>query len=453
MKQGDLIKFFITDLGSNGEGVGKYGENYVYAPFVLPDEYISARVTFAKKTTLFATAKEIIKPSKSRVVPHCKVFGKCGGCQLQHACYATQLEFKRKAVKTNLEKIGGIRVETEPTVPSPKQWEYRNKVQFPVAEKNGKTVVGFFKNDTHTVVPTLTCPLQGKWADDMAAAFLAYAEQTKTKPYDENRHTGVLRHLTGRYIDGQLLVTVVVNGDRLPSWRVLAEELKKRFDDFGLFVNFNTAKTNVILGKRTEWLYGRKAIESSIDGIKFFVRPDSFFQVNFDVMRLIYDRVKQAIREHEVEVLVDCFSGSGVLSAGLYQEGVKEYALEICPSSVADADDMKSANGLKYLTNVCGDVAVELPKVLEENVGKKTAVVLDPPRKGLDRSTAELLTTTRPDVIVYVSCDSATLARDLKVLTATGAYKVDFVQPYDMFPQTKHVETLVVLTKGGNQPV
>ena len=154
---------------------------------------------------------------------------------------------------------------------------------------------------------------------------MTYAEQTKTKPYDENRHTGVLRHLTGRYIDGQLLVTVVVNGDRLPSWRVLAEELKKRFDDFGLFVNFNTAKTNVILGKRTEWLFGRKAIESSIDGIKFFVRPDSFFQVNFDVMRLIYDRVKQAIREHEVEVLPcarRAFLGTKYVAYGFVEVGL-----------------------------------------------------------------------------------------------------------------------------------
>lgn len=446
VKQGDLIKFFINDFGSNGEGVGKYGESYVYVPFALPGEYVAARVAFVKKSTLFATAKEILKPSENRVVPPCGVYGKCGGCQLQHAAYDAQLEFKRKVVKDNLEKIGGIRVAVNLTVASPKQWGYRNKVQFPVAEKNSKTVVGFFKNDTHTVVPMTECPLQGKWAADMADAFLAYAEKTKTKPYDEKTHTGVLRHLTGRFIDGQLLVTVVVNGNGLPQWRVFADELGRRFDDFGLFVNFNKAKTNVILGAETEWLCGRKVIQSEADGVDFFVRPSGFFQVNFDVMRLIYDEVKRIVKEYRVDVLVDCFSGPGVLSAGMYQDDVKEYALEICPSSVADANDLKEKNGLKNLTNICGDVAEELPKIFKKHDGEKIAVVLDPPRKGIDKSTAELLLATQPDVIVYVSCDSATLARDLRLLTATGVYEASFVQPYDMFPQTKHVETLVVLS-------
>ena len=447
MKQGDSIKFFVQALGSNGEGVAKVGENYIYTPFVLPEEYVSARVTYAKRTTVFACAKEILKPSKARVTPHCEKFGKCGGCQLQHADYSLQLSFKQDCVKQNLAKIGGLSIEVNPTVASPKQWKYRNKVQFPVGVRDGKAVLGFFKNDTHTLVPVATCPLQDEWADKMAKAFLDYANKTKTAVYDEKSHKGILRHLVGRFVDGQLLVMVVTNGEILPDWKIFVEELKKYFDDFGLFKNINTARTNVILGKRTDWLYGRKVIESNVDGIDFFLRPDSFFQVNFDVMRLIYQRVKQALRQKQIEVLVDCFSGSGVLSAGLYQAEVKEYAIEITPSSVEDANQLKQKNGLKDITNICGDVAVELPKIMSVHKDKKTAIVLDPPRKGIDKSTAQLLLDTKPNVIVYISCDSATLARDLKLLTQTNEYNIDFVQPYDMFPQTKHVESVVCLTR------
>ena len=447
MKQGDLIKFFVQNLGSNGEGVGKMGDHYVYVPFALPQEFLSARVLFAKRNTVFATPKEILKPSSHRVEPLCPKFGKCGGCQLQHMDYETQLEFKRECVKQNLSKIGGLDVEVLPTVPSQNQWKYRNKVQFPVGERDGKPVVGFFKNDTHTLVQVDECPLQDEWAKKMTEAFIEYATKAKIKPYNEKRHEGVLRHLIGRYIDGQLLVTVVINGEELPNKELLVKELKKRFDDFGLFKNINTAKTNVILGKKTQWLYGRKVIESRLGDIAFFVRPDSFFQVNFDVMQKIYARVKDFLKDKKVDVLVDCFSGSGVLSAGLYQKDVTEYAIEIVPSSTIDADQLKDKNGLINLTNICGDVAVELPKIVDKHKGQKIAVVFDPPRKGVDKNTIDLLIQTKPDVIAYVSCDSATLSRDLKLLTQNGDYTVETVQPYDMFPQTKHVETVVCLSR------
>ena len=334
-----------------------------------------------------------------------------------------------------------------PTVPSQNQWKYRNKVQFPVGERDGKPVVGFFKNDTHTLVQVDECPLQDEWAKKMTEAFIEYATKAKIKPYNEKRHEGVLRHLIGRYIDGQLLVTVVINGEELPNKELLVKELKKRFDDFGLFKNINTAKTNVILGKKTQWLYGRKVIESRLGDVAFFVRPDSFFQVNFDVMQKIYARVKDFLKDKKVDVLVDCFSGSGVLSAGLYQKDVTEYAIEIVPSSTIDADQLKDKNGLINLTNICGDVAVELPKIVDKHKGQKVAVVVDPPRKGVDKNTIDLLIQTKPDVIAYVSCDSATLSRDLKLLTQNGDYTVETVQPYDMFPQTKHVETVVCLSR------
>lgn len=447
MKQGDLIKLFIQNFGSNGEGVGKAGDDYVYASFALPGEFLSARVLYAKRNTVFAIPKEIFKPSPNRITPKCSKFGKCGGCQLQHADYETQLEFKRECVRQNLSRIGGVDCEVLPTVPSDKQWGYRNKVQFPVGERDGKAVVGFFKNDTHTLVQVEQCPLQDDWAQKMTEAFLSYANKAKVKPYDERKHDGVLRHLVGRYVDGQLLVTVVINADQLPAKEVLVAELKKRFEDFGLFKNINTAKTNVILGKRTEWLYGRKVIQSKVEGVDFFLRPDSFFQVNFDMMKKIYAKVKEFVNARQVDVLVDCFSGSGVLSAGLYQPHVKEYAIEIVPSSTADANQLKEKNNLTNLTNICGDVAKELPDIMERHKGQKIAVVLDPPRKGIDRSTAQLLLDTKPDVIVYISCDSATLSRDLKLLIQTNEYNIDFVQPYDMFPQTKHVESVVCLTR------
>lgn len=447
MKQGDRIKLKADFLGSEGQGVGKADGVLVYAKNLLAGETAEARVSYVKRGAAYAEVKKIFNESKDRATPQCQKFLKCGGCQLQHLKYDAQLEFKRNLVKQNLSKIGKIDFDVLPVEPSLKQWGYRNKVQFPVGTADGRPILGLFKDRTHKLVEIKNCPLQKSWAKKLADAFLAYATKLKLSVYDETTRKGLLRHLIGRYVCGQLLVTVVVNGDDLPFFSEFAALLKRDFDDFGLFVNVNKQNTNVILGDKTKHLCGLKYISGETMGIDFVLRPDSFFQVNFDVMRAIYSDVKRLLSEYGTEVLVDCFSGAGLLSACLYTQGVKEYCIEIVPSATADAENMKKLNNLTDMTNICGDVATELPKVLAENVGKRTAVVLDPPRKGIAASTAKLLTEVKPDVIVYVSCDSATLSRDLQLLTQDGVYKVEYVKPYDMFPQTKHVETLCALSR------
>ncbi len=447
MKQGDLIKFDVTSLGDKGEGVGRLGNDNIYAVNAIDGERAVARVSYAKRNTVFADVKEIINKSPFRQEPICDRFLKCGGCQLQHMSYAKQLDFKRSLLAKNMKNIGGFEIDVPNVVASPLLRGYRNKVQLPVGIVGGKVAVGFYANNSHKLVPVAHCPLQEKWAKDMAEAFLCYLDAADVAVYDEIKHKGLVRHIIGRYIEGQLLVTVVINGEELPTKEVFINLLSKKFDNFGLFINKNTKKTNVILGGKSKWIYGLQYINADINGIKFVLRPDSFFQVNWGIAELLYAEVKKHLSQTDTEVIVDCYSGVGILSALLYSENIKAYAIEIEQSAVADADYVKEQNGLVNLTNICGDVAENLPEIFKKNQNKNIAVVVDPPRKGLAAKTVELFRQTMPQQIVYISCDSATLARDVKLLCQNNLYQITHIQPFDMFPYTRHVETVVLITR------
>ena len=479
MKQDDLIKLELLSYASGGDTVGKTGNYTVFVKGGIVGESVLCKVTYVKKNIAYATVKEVLRASVHRKEPPCAVFGRCGGCNLMYMDYAEQLNFKRTLVENNLKKIGGIEICVPPVIPSPKKLGYRNKISIPVGTVKGRTAAGFFSEGSHFLVENNGCFLEEKWAKILVDKTLEYMKLSGLKPYNERTGSGEVRHILGRYVEGQLLACLVLNAEREPNLSLLEGMLSKDFEKFGIFVNFNRAKTNVIMGEVTKHICGIEHIDGRAFGVNFQLQADSFYQVNDEVKDEIYSRVKQMLDGAGIDLFVDAFSGIGLLSGALYSEKYDTVAIEIVPSAVEDAERMKERNGLVRLTNICGDVTVELPKVVEKYKGKKVALVVDPPRKGLNESIIKAIVKAKPTQIFYISCDSATLARDLKQLAqqcneisdysqnndinqteqerkalngtqnntaAALSYEIALLQPFDMFPMTTHVETLCCLT-------
>lgn len=444
LKINDIVNFTAQDY-ANAETVGVVDGYTVFVPQLIVGESARVKINYVKRNVAYGDVLEVLAPSDKRVRPTCKRFGKCGGCALSHMTYDEQLLFKRNKVANNLSKIAKLDVDVLPCVASPSIVGYRNKLSLPVSGTRGNVRIGMYERKSHKVVPMSKCELGGEWSRTLVEVFTKYCNDYGIAPYDEKTFTGEVRHLVARYVDGQLLVTVVSNGEFKRDLQPLAEALSSHFDRFGLFVNINTQHNNVILGKVTKHVCGLCYIEGEHLGVKFRLRPNSFFQVNDGVKDAIYTEVKELLDVSHTEVLVDCFSGIGILTNILASEGYDTYAIEIEPSAVTDANEMVDLNNSPRVTNVCGDVTVELPKIVESCSDKRLTVVVDPPRKGLGESICNTLLHAEPDNIVYISCDSATLARDLALLSAK--YSVTYIQPWDMFPNTDQVETLVCLIK------
>lgn len=440
LKINDVITY-TAESYSNAETVGEAFGYTVFVPFMVVGESAKVRLNYVKNNVAYGDVMEILTKSDNRVDPQCRHFGKCGGCALMHMTYAEQLMFKRNKVENNLKKIGKLSCDVLPCQSSNATLGYRNKLSLPVSGASGNVKIGMYMRNSHRVVNMDDCLLGGEWSRQLVEVFRKYCNKQGVVPYNEKTFTGEVRHLVARYVDGQLLVTVVSNGEFKHNLRPLIDSLGKCFDKFGLFVNVNTYRNNVILGKITKHVYGLQYIEGEHLGVKFRLRPNSFFQVNDGVKNAIYTKVKELLDVSETQVLVDCFSGVGILTTALASSKYDTYAIEIEPSAVLDANEMVALNNTPRVLNVCGDVNVELPKIVADNNGKRLTVVVDPPRKGLGQGICNTLINANVDNIVYISCDSATLARDLALLATK--YEVTYVEPWDMFPNTDQVETLV----------
>lgn len=444
LKQNDKITYTAQGY-SNAETVGVVDGYTVFVGGMMIGETATVKITYVKKSVAYGEVVEILTPSPSRVTPPCLHFGKCGGCSLMHMTYEEQLKFKTNKVANNIKKLAKLDVNVLPCVPSMLTLGYRNKLSLPVAGKPGNVKIGMYQKGSHFVVDMDDCLLGGKWSQKLTQIFRNYLNKYNIPPYNEKTFTGVVRHLVARYVDEQLLVTVVSNGEFKFDLHPLIAELQKAFPKFGLFVNINTYKNNVILGKTTQHVYGISQIVGEHFGVKFCLKPDSFFQVNNGVKDAIYQKAKDLLNVANTDVLIDCFSGIGILTNALASSNYQTYALEIVPSAVEGANQMKALNNSPNVTNICGDVNVELPKLTAEHAGKTITMVVDPPRKGLGENICNTILQADVDNIVYISCDSATLARDLAMLSAK--YNVSYVEPYDMFPNTDQVETMVCLIR------
>lgn len=437
-----VIELNIDNLGINGEGVGRWNGKTVFVKGALVGEKIKAKIIFSKPSFCVAIVQERLTDSADRTVPLCPLFLKCGGCNLQHLSYPAQLEFKRKLVQDNLQRIGKLDVCVSNTVASNKTFEYRNKMSLPVRKINDKTVIGLFAQGSHRVVECSNCFLQPKWNVDIISCVKEFIDNSPYSGYDEEKRKGDIRHVVVREVDKTLFITIVAL--KKIDLSNLYSVLVNKFNSFALYLNINDKTNNVILGDK--WIcVGEKNVKETVGNLSIKIHPASFFQVNDYIREKMYEKVVESIKNANCEVVVDAYSGAGIMSAYFSSYAKKVYAIEINEQAHLSACELIKNNNISNLYPVCGDVKDKIGGILDENAYKKTAVVIDPPRSGCDESVLKKLNECNIENLVYVSCDSATLARDLKILSEK--YKIESVTPYDMFPQTSNVETLVCLSK------
>lgn len=457
MKQGDRILLTIEDYGSNGEGIAKVGGKVVFVPFTVKGETVYAKIVHAKKDYAFAEVVEIKEPSLHRVKPPCNRFSRCGGCDIMHIDYSEQLKLKRGALINTLRKNFDKDCVVDECVASSEVFGYRNKISLPFGVVNGRTVLGFYSEGTHKIVPITKCFLHKDWAEKLIQALLLYAETNKLSVYDETSKSGLLRHASARFLNGKLSLAVVVNADELPNTDSLIKLLDERFTDYSLYCSPNRAHNNVIMGASAVLLKG-EPLKAEINGIQYELNPLSFLQVNDSIRDAIYKRIIEKVTESGSSAVIDAYAGVGLLGAMLARSGLSVYNIEIVKEAVIDADKLAEANGLTHLiTNINGDAEVELPKLFDyfNNTYPRITVILDPPRKGCSRAVLEVLNKLTQDNnnasdtpiidLIYISCNPATLSRDLALLAPS--YRPTSITPYDMFPHTKHIETLVCLAR------
>ena len=454
MKVKDILEVQIVSEGMEGEGVAKIDNYVVFVPLTLVGEIVKIEITEVKKKFARGKVIKLIKASEYRQQPKCPIFYKCGGCEMQHILYDKQLEIKRNTVKNCLDKACNMDIKVNDVVTAYKQFGYRNKVQVPLRNINGKTQAGLFKKGSHTFVPFKNieeeslgnCVLHSRQIQNIIDTVCNFIDKTQLSTYDELKHVGLIRHLVIRRVTDKFSICIVINGNSLPKYMTLVEDLKRLNIEFSLYISVNTKRTNVILGDSVKVLYGESSISSQALGVKFFVNPMSFLQVNDDIRDLIYEKVTNEIIKEKDAIVIDAYSGIGITSNILAKNAKKVIGIEIVKEAVEDANRLAEINSNKNIENICGDAAVELPKVMSRFKNENVVMLLDPPRKGCDDNIIQSILESLPKKIVYISCNPATLARDVSKLVEE--YEIKEVIPYDMFPQTGHVETVVLLSKG-----
>ncbi len=454
----------VERLGVNGEGIIKNGDFVIMVPFCLPTEKVKYKILKVAKNYAFGKVLEVIVPADDRVRPLCEAFYKCGGCQLQHLKYTAQLKFKQTMVADCFRKIAGLNVEVLPTIKSSKEFGYRNKLQLPIASSNGQTVIGFFAENSHRVVPIKSCEIHPEWAKRIIKTINEYVLENNVSGYDEEKGTGLLRHIVCREADSGYIITLVLTKNKLVNKESLIEKLKQNLTNFSLYVNVNDKNTNVIFGDEFYHIYGQEFFESEMLGIKFDVGVQSFLQVNTGVATKLYQNAVKLLSPNENSYVIDAYSGAGLMTALFSKKAKHVYGIEIVKEAVETADKLKIKNGLSdKMDNIQGDCAVELPPLVSKLSSEcEVFVVLDPPRKGCDYKVLKAIKDCNVNKIVYISCNPSTLARDVGLLVGSLKYNgneivkdkdftpdftVEYVQPFDMFSQTKHVETLVCLER------
>ena len=479
MKKNDQIQLKITDMGVNGEGIGKTEGCTFFVKNAVIGDIVSAVVTKLKKGYGYAKMLKVQTPSPDRVDPICPVADQCGGCQIMQLSYPAQLQYKEKKVRENLARIGGIDLsmcQFDPIIGMDEEVPrgYRNKMQYPLGKNaEGQVISGFYAGRTHYLIGTDHCPVSLPGEDEIRKAVCDFADAQGLTVYDEETGEGLLRHLLIRqgYATDEIMVCLVINGDALGSEKseqALVKTLQKTAPHISnICLNINREKTNVILGKEIRCLYGNPymtdALSSGVDtneSLQFRISPQSFYQVNSAQTEKLYQKALEFAALSGSETVWDLYCGIGTISLFLAGHAAKVIGVEIVPPAIENAKENASLNGITNAEFLCGRAEELFPAAAKEAGFRADVVLLDPPRKGCDRKLLDAIRSVGPEKIVYVSCDSATLARDLKIL-AGGAdektafvdgitphnYKVERVQPVDMFPHTVHVETVVLLSK------
>ena len=461
--KGQEFSLEIDDMGTDGEGIGHKEGYTLFVKDALVGDIVRVKVIKAKKKFGYGRLLEVIKPSPWRVEPACDCARQCGGCQIQHCSYEKQLAWKEKKVRDCLQRIGGFEeIPMEPIMGMDEPYHYRNKAQYPVGyDKEGNPVAGFYAGRTHSIIPNTDCAIQHPCNHMILETILAFMKQYDIPAYEEKKHIGLVRHIltrVGKYT-GEVMVCLIINGNKLPHQDKLVEMLKKATDVETTYkiksicLNINKDKTNRILGEKVVPIYGQTYIEDRIGDITYRISPLSFYQVNPEQTQKLYGTALEYADLKGNEVVWDLYCGIGTISLFLAQKAAKVCGVEIVPQAIEDARENADRNGFTNTEFFVGAAEDVVPEQYEQSGGSLRAdvVTLDPPRKGCDEKLLRTVVRMEPKRIVYVSCDPATLARDLKYLCGEG-YELKRVRACDMFGHSSHVETVVLLSQLKQKP-
>ena len=448
VEKGKSYEIAIRTLGTSGEGVGRYEDFTVFVPGALPGESVQAAIDEVKKTYAKGHLLKVLRASRDRVVPACPIYEQCGGCQLQHLDYMAQLKAKRQQVIDAVTRIGGQKdLFVEPTIGAESPWNYRNKMQFPIGRVKGKTVIACFAQGSHEIIDTHDCHIQKEGNNEIVNAVREIITELRIPVYNENRHTGVLRHVVGRVGEnGELMVVIVTATKQLPREKEFVKALRKRLPHVvSIHQNIQTYRNNVILGRETRLLWGRPTILDKIGRLKFHISPRSFFQVNSQQAEVLYGKALEFANLTGDETVIDAYCGTGTITLFLAQKARQVYGIEIVKPAIQDAKKNARDNGVKNAEFIVGDATAVMPRLYHQGI-RADVVVVDPPRAGCTPVVLETFANMHPDRIVYVSCNPASLARDLAILDGLG-YHAEKIQPVDMFPMTSHVESVALIRR------
>ena len=448
-RKNDLVTLEIEDCGIDGEGIGKADGFTVFVKDAVIGDTVTAKIIKAKKNYGYGRLMEVLKPSPYRVEPKCEFARQCGGCQLQALSYDQQLVFKTNKVKGHLERIGGFTdIPMEPIIGMDELFHYRNKAQFPVGRnKEGKIVTGFYAGRTHNIIENRDCALGVAENKEVLDRVIAHMEKYGIEPYNEATGKGLVRHVLIRYgyFTKEVMVCLILNGNKLPKEEQLVKSLCEIPGMTSITINVNKKRSNVILGEEIRLLWGQEYITDRIGDISYQIAPLSFYQVNPMQTQKLYAKALEYADLHGEETVWDLYCGIGTISLFLAQKAKFVRGVEIVPAAIENAKENAKLNGLENTEFFVGKAEEVLPREYKKNGVYADVIVVDPPRKGCDETLLETMIEMNPERIVYVSCDSATLARDLKYLCERG-YELRKVCPVDQFGMTVHVETVVLLS-------
>ncbi len=448
-RKNDLVTLEIEDCGIDGEGIGKADGFTVFVKDAVIGDTVTAKIIKAKKNYGYGRLMEVLKPSPYRVEPKCEFARQCGGCQLQALSYDQQLVFKTNKVKGHLERIGGFTdIPMEPIIGMDELFHYRNKAQFPVGRnKEGKIVTGFYAGRTHNIIENRDCALGVAENKEVLDRVIAHMEKYGIEPYNEATGKGLVRHVLIRYgyFTKEVMVCLILNGNKIPKEEQLVKSLCEIPGMTSITINVNKKHSNVILGEEIRLLWGQEYITDRIGDISYQISPLSFYQVNPMQTQKLYAKALEYADLHGEETVWDLYCGIGTISLFLAQKAKFVRGVEIVPAAIENAKENAKLNGLENTEFFVGKAEEVLPREYKKNGVYADVIVVDPPRKGCDETLLETMIEMNPERIVYVSCDSATLARDLKYLCERG-YELRKVCPVDQFGMTVHVETVVLLS-------
>ena len=446
MKKNDIIQLVITDISSEGSGIGKADGMAIFVPLTAVGDVVRAKIVKVKKNYAFAKSEEIITPSNHRTDIDCGVFARCGGCVFRHINYKSECELKQNRVKQTMQRIGKVTLEPNGIISATKSDRYRNKAMYPIAQ-NGE--LGFYSHHSHRSVPCGDCLLHPQEFYKAGNAFTAFVQRYNLSVYNEETHTGLLRHFYirhGKQTD-EIMVCIVINGDDLPHKEQLVTDLRNALGKNlkSVILNVNRQKNNVVLGDKNILLYGRDYIYDILCGVKVRISPHSFYQVNHDMAELLYKKAAEYACPDGKNIL-DLYCGAGTIGLSMADKAKSIIGVEIVEAAVHDANINAQENGVTNARFICGDAAKAAEQLKYENI-RTDIVILDPPRKGCEEGLLKTVATDfAPERIVYVSCDVATLARDTAILESLG-YKLKEYTPVDLFPRTAHCECVALMIK------